>query len=202
MKQIKPIQPRNATHAKKLGFKQVPGAHLYWVLAGTDSWKIGAIWFAGRTWYTGEPEIERTAPARFLNCYVSNRGHPLVSLTNNAGKRWVKQLGRFIWEAYKGPFPRGKICCHVKNDPLDNRLSNLYLGTPKTNQRDRRKDGTDNSGERCSHAKLTWKIVHRIRALWATDKYVQQALADKFGTTRDAVCRIVSNKTWKEQWLT
>jgi len=47
------------------------------------------------------------------------------------------------------------------------------------------------------HSKLTKKIVLEIRADWATGKYTQKQLAEKYNTSRQHIGKIVNRKIWK-----
>ena len=54
-----------------------------------------------------------------------------------------------------------------------------------------------NSGENNPNSKLTEKIVLEIRADWATGKYTQQQLAEKYDVSRSLISKIVNRKIWK-----
>ena len=47
------------------------------------------------------------------------------------------------------------------------------------------------------NSKLTEKIVLEIRADWATGKYTQQHLAEKYDVSRSLIGQIVNRKIWK-----
>ena len=53
-----------------------------------------------------------------------------------------------------------------------------------------------NSGENNPNSKLTEKIVLEIRADWATGKYTQQQLAEKYDVSRSLIGLIVNRKIW------
>lgn len=53
------------------------------------------------------------------------------------------------------------------------------------------------AGEHNPNAKLGWKEVQEIRAMWAIGDHSQQALGDLFGIRQTAISRIVRGLTWK-----
>jgi len=53
-----------------------------------------------------------------------------------------------------------------------------------------------NSGGNNPNSKLTEKIVLEIRADWATGKYTQQQLAEKYNVSRSLISLIVNRKIW------
>jgi len=71
----------------------------------------------------------------------------------------------------------------------------LRWGTPGDNIRDRKFDGTDNSGERNGRSKLTSTQVREIRKLAALGN-THQKLADIYGVKQQAISKIVSGKRW------
>lgn len=54
------------------------------------------------------------------------------------------------------------------------------------------------SGENCPSSKLTWPRVRRLRAERERHGTSYDALAEKYGITRNAVFKIIKNQTWKE----
>lgn len=51
-------------------------------------------------------------------------------------------------------------------------------------------------GEKCYSAKLTWAKVKKIRAEYATGKYLQRELAKKYKVSETTISYIVNNITW------
>jgi hypothetical protein len=58
---------------------------------------------------------------------------------------------------------------------------------------DKKRDGTDNSGEKCHFSKLDWTKVSEIRASNKTVK----ALSQKYDVSTSCISSILKNKTWK-----
>ena len=123
------------------------------------------------------------------------------------GAKWNRQYGTFRLQAKTyiahrvayflatGKQP-GQLCvCHICDNPGCVNPSHLFLGTVADNMADRDHKGRQNhpSGEQHCRAKLTEKQVLRIRA---SDKTLQ-AIADKYGVTRQTISHIKTRKTWK-----
>jgi hypothetical protein len=85
---------------------------------------------------------------------------------------------------------------HSCNNPLCVRPDHLRFGTYKENTQDRLVDGTHQLGTRNNSAKLTREIVESIRASKDT---TLQALADKYGVTKQSVWAVVHNKSWNHK---
>ena len=91
--------------------------------------------------------------------------------------------------------------CHNNGDPCDNRLDNLRWDTPKNNQDDRIKHGTDPKGERNPSAKLTWEQVREIRSKYIPRRYTYRMLGAEYGVNKRTIELIINNKLWKEDEL-
>lgn len=55
---------------------------------------------------------------------------------------------RLVMLAFAGPCPAGHEVCHENGDGLDNRLVNLYYGTPSQNTLDRVRHGTHSNARK------------------------------------------------------
>jgi len=86
---------------------------------------------------------------------------------------------------------------HSCNNPLCVRPDHLRFGTPKENTRDRVAAGTHQLGTRNNSAKLTREIVEDIRASKGTESL--QALAYKYGVTKQSIWAVVHNKSWNHK---
>ena len=103
---------------------------------------------------------------------------------------------RASWEIHNGPIPkgnhRGTMCILHK---CDNKLcvnpKHLFIGTQKDNMRDLRVKGR---GTR----KLTEHQVLSIRKMYASEKYTQGQLADRFMVDRTTIGYVVrKNGGWR-----
>lgn len=105
---------------------------------------------------------------------------------------------RLSYELHKGKIPKGMCVCHSCDNRACVNPNHLWLGTYTDNNhdRDRKNRGADNRGEKSACAKLTWKKVKKIRALYSTGDTTHKELANKFGVHRSAITHIFMGLTW------
>lgn len=72
---------------------------------------------------------------------VHEAGYLLVAVKVD-GKQRRFRVHRLVLEAFVGPCPDGKECCHRDGDPTNNSLGNLYWGTHGQNMNDQVRHGT------------------------------------------------------------
>jgi hypothetical protein len=137
----------------------------------------------------------RRYKGRVLRASLNTKGRPCVGLTRD-GKGRTLRVHCLVAAAFIGPRPEGYEVCHNDGTRTNNHVSNLRYDTPKANQADRVEHGTHNRGERHGMAKLSWSDVREIRALYATGRYTQKELADRYDVTYNTVNRIVRFNTW------
>ena len=97
--------------------------------------EVRSYWRKGRSKRLGplaHPQVMRPGKG-------SGRGTVRVTLD---GEKWNVSI--LVALAFIGPRPPGLFVCH---QPWDNRLSNLYYGTPFENSRDAKKNGKTPQGQ-------------------------------------------------------
>ena len=116
-------------------------------------------------------------------------------------QRKYEKAHRFVYELEIGKILDGKIICHHCDNPSCVNPSHLYLGTYKSNAKDRQKRnrGRNQNGTKNHMAVLNWEKVRKIRAMWQSGNYTQKAIADYFNVSRGCVTGIIYNVNWKEQ---
>jgi hypothetical protein len=135
-------------------------------------------------------------PKGKLKPQVTHKGYLRVCLHNCGVKRYVP-IHTLVLEAFVGPRPARHECRHRSGDKTDNRLGNLCWGTGSENYEDKRKHGTEQSGERHGCAKLTWQQVQEIRAARASGPPNTKALAEQYGVDRTVIQRIGKGLLWR-----
>lgn len=146
---------------------------------GTD----GSVW----SWKTGK--------AVKLKPTLTMYGYLTVRLCGG-GKPVTKFVHHFVLEAFVGPRPTGKECCHNDGVKTNNRLENLRWDTRHNNEADKKKHGTDNTGERHGMVKLTEEEVREIKLLLSLG-WTQQRIARQFNMARMTINRIKMGSLWK-----
>lgn len=105
---------------------------------------------------------------------------------------------RLVCEAFHGKPPEGrKYTAHNDGDGTNNSKSNLRWATQSENLADRKRHGTDPTGERGSGAKLTAEQVKTIRQKFTGKIGEQTAFAAQYGVTVSAIHSVVRGHTWK-----
>jgi HNH endonuclease len=173
-------------------YRPVPGFPGYRV--GNDG-SVWSCWIrSARRARLMSDQWHRLKPTR-----VSKYGHLQVALTRN-GKKYTKQLGALVLEAFVGPRPEGMECCHFpERDPTNCTLPNLRWGTRQENMRDAIYQGTifglHCKGEKNTNCKVTEDDVREIRA--AQGRGAVARLAKKFGVSRQTIISIRMGRTWR-----
>lgn len=121
--------------------------------------------------------------------------HHYKLCSNN--KHRLVQAHRLVWESFNGPVPVGLIIRHLDDNPSNNALSNLAVGTHKDNAADSKRNGHDLSGERHNMAKLTEEDVVAIRVRCRAGES-QVALAKEYGVRQGTISAIVRGKLWPD----
>ena len=77
------------------------------------------------------------------------------------GKQSYYLAHRAVWEAFVGPIDDDSVVRHWADNPHDNRLSELSIGTPRDNSHDRMRNSGNLSPNHCEvgHAKLSGNLV-------------------------------------------
>lgn len=125
--------------------------------------------------------------------YGTGRGTVTISGVNMNAARAM------CLAAFGEPPDPSYFACHKCRGAEDGCVNpkHLYWGTPKQNQQDRLRDGTEIRGEKSKTAKLTRDDVREIRRRAKTEPASQLAL--KFNLHVNSVHRIIRRERWA--WL-
>lgn len=86
--------------------------------------------------------------------------------------------------------------CFKDGDIYNTSLDNLYWTTQSKRMVRRAKENGYARGEDHFKAKLTDQIVREMKAMWATEKYTQVAIAKHFGIHHSTLGNILSGRYW------
>jgi hypothetical protein len=121
-------------------------------------------------------------------------GYRKVGL-RRGGKSHVCLVHQLVLFTFVGPRPKGMLGLHGMGGQLDNRVVNLYWGTPAQNQNeDRQRDGTLTFGEKHHKAKLSWDDVSFIRS---NEHARHSTLAKICGVDSGTIADVLRGVTWK-----
>jgi len=110
----------------------------------------------------------------------------------------VQLAHRVAFELAEGAIPKGSLVCHNCDNPKCVNYQHMRLGTNADNTLDKVKRGRQSclKGKSNGNSKLTEAKVVKIRSLYASDKFTQKELAEKFKVTQTAIGSIVTRKKW------
>ena len=110
---------------------------------------------------------------------------------------------RISWILHHGPIPDDLFVLHTCDVPKCVNPNHLFLGTTQDNSNDKLQKGREirgtkhtRKGKPAEHVKLTEAKVIEIRRLYATGKYSQQFLGEKFGVNQTNIGFIVRRVRW------
>lgn len=174
-------------------WKAIPG-HEGWYEAST----LGRIRSLDRSIPV---QNSRTRPylIRVAGKVLKSTVHPVQGYRHvtlwSSGSQHTSKVSTLIALTFLGPRPAGKHVCHDDGVRTNDRLSNLYYGTPVENAEDKRRHGTHRQGESIPWAKLTRSDVIEIRRL--RGQLSQAKLAKRFGVGQVQIGRIQRGERWR-----
>ena len=122
------------------------------------------------------------------------RGYGYISFWN--GERGLPLRSHrvaYALNAGLSPDFEGGVVMHTCDNPACVNPAHLVLGTQEENMKDKKAKGRNQSGSRCTYAKLTESQVVAIRA----DKRFQYVIAEEYGLTQQTVSDIKTRRIWK-----
>ena len=134
----------------------------------------------------------RTVPPRTLS--LARRGCYRMASLSRDGKQSCENVHRLVAAAFLGPCPLGMIVLHGELGSSNDSLANLRYGTQAENMADKRRDGTERTGERHGNSKLTESKVLEIRSR-AIDTPLRQ-LAREYCVSQRTIQWVVRRRSW------
>lgn len=110
------------------------------------------------------------------------------------GRYHHRSIHDIVLTAFVGPRPHGYYGCHKDDRPINNRLPNLYWGTPAENCADKIRHGNQPRGEIIPWSKLSEEDVKFIRK--NAGVISQSKMAERFGVGQPQISRIVNRREW------
>jgi len=153
----------------------------------------------GKVW-SGPKGINNTT-GKWLKGTAQNKrsGHLVINLWKNK-KPKTQYIHRLVLEAFVGPCPEGMECRHLDGNPQNNNLSNLCWGTDAENCADRKRHGTENTGEKQGRSKLTEQNVRMIIYIQRTGELARKEIAKIFSVSPGTISDIKYKRSWKHIW--
>ncbi len=129
---------------------------------------------------------------RLMHPQLAPHGYAIVTLSRSGGQKSIS-LHRMVLDAFVGPRPIGKECCHWDSKRTNNRLENLRWDSRQANAKDKERHGTASRGTSNPAAKLCELDVCMIRDLDAK----QVDIAEFFDISQEHVSDIRTRKAWR-----
>ena len=126
---------------------------------------------------------------------TTDGGYPVLGLSR-AGIVKTRCVHSLVLEAWFGPRPRGKECCHLDGRPDNNSISNLRWASKRMNANDTIRMNRHCSGQDHPHTKLKDRDVRLLRDLRHRKGLTYKQLAERFGISRGGVGLIVRRVNW------
>jgi len=141
----------------------------------------------------------RTVRERILRLAKDCDGYAMATFSMTEGGRPKShKVHQLVAHAFLGKQPDGTWVLHGINGKEDNRVENLYYGTPAQNVKDKWRDGTIIVGEKHHKAKLKEADVIEIRELHEQG-LTCKAIAARYGVYHTAIAKIINRQNWR--WL-
>jgi hypothetical protein len=174
-----------------------PTAVEYRDIHGFAGYRVGSDGSVWSRWEYNGRNPRRLGEWRRMRATIGTGGYPGLGLYRERRARYRK-VHLLVLEAFVGPRPPGMQGCHENGIPSDCRLGNLRWDTPKSNQADRLKHGTDCRGEKNAIAKLTEADVIEIRRRRLGGER-GAVLAREYGVSQSTIAAIKTGQNWR--WL-
>ena len=154
-----------------------------WRVKSRPGFGTGSESFLSKTWRQLTPVADRDGYLRVcLQC---------------DGKQLSRTVHCLVLEGFVGKRPSGMQGCHNDGDRANNQPNNLRWDTPRGNNADKKRHGTEQCGERHPGAKLTHEDAKIIQHRLATEgRGVVQRLADEYRVKRWIISQIRNGKHW------
>lgn len=128
-------------------------------------------------------------------------GYTNYHLCKNGVRRYHR-AHKMVWEAFRGPIPKGKELNHIDSDRANPALSNLELMTRSENaayafsHNGRPPTNNPSPGSRNGSAKLTEADIPKIFAMREDGMY-QYQIAETFGVSQPMIGNVLRRKNWR-----
>lgn len=158
-------------------WKAIPNYEGYFI---SDKGEVGTQWIN-----KGRHGLIRVEEIKTMKCSLSAKKYKMVKLGGRKAK-W-QSIHRLVYENFKGEIPEGLFVRHLNDNPLDNNVENLELGTQKDNMSDARANGLlGKNGKLDDEEKLE---IIKIKNL--NPETPNRVIAEKFKVGRKTIDRVI-----------
>lgn len=160
------------------------------------------LYHVSNTWHIKAISTSDRCKERILKPGKKKSWHRYVNLCKNSISRSTS-VHRLVWQAYFWiDINDRKICVlHKDDDPSNNHVDNLFIGTAKDNVQDMMSKGRNRNKvfrwENHGMATLTDAEVIEIRNKYTGEMWQQTALAKEYNKKLYTINKIILRKSWK-----
>ena len=159
----------------------------------SDKGNVGTQWIN-----KGRHGLVKGEEIKTMQCSLSAKKYKMVRLGGRKSK-W-KSVHRLVYENFKGEIPEGLFVRHLNDNPLDNNVDNLKLGTQKDNMSDARINGLLGKNKKLDDE----KILEVIKTKNLNPEIPNRLIAEKFEVSRRTIDRVIKeyrNQTEEFQYV-
>lgn len=178
--------PESQLATKRKDIRAVRGfEQFYQVDAGGSIYRLWRMTSDGRAL---EPRELKGSRGRYIQVTLCGLNRSYVQ----------KGVHIIVCEAFHGSAPSDQHePNHKDGNKHNNAADNLEWVTRAENQRHAADIGLKPHGEKSHLAKLTLVAVREIRAFLATGRFSQKQIATRFGVAQSTICKINTEKKWR-----
>ena len=166
-------------------WKEIEGFEGYFI---TPNGEVGTKWVnKGRHGLFLQDEIKVMKCSR-----TTSKRYKMVRLGGRSGK-W-ETVHRLVYKTFIGDIPKGLFVRHLNDNPVDNRVENLKLGTQKDNMQDAKRNGLMLGRAKKIDDDQKAEI---IRLKHSNPKMPNRLIADKYKVSRKTIDRVITENRGK-----
>lgn len=133
---------------------------------------------------------------RIHKYHINKAGRPRVELSKN-GVQKIFSVSRLVAAVFLPNPLKLPLVCHKDDNPLNNKVENLFWGTQMDNIKDKVSKNRQAKGETNAQSYLKENQVLEIRGKFDSGDYRICDLAIEYSTTDVNISHIVKRKNWR-----
>lgn len=161
-----------------------------------EIWKPVPRW-SERYYVSNTGRIFSLRLGRLISPWTSKAGY-LCCRLQSGRKVETWRVHRLVYLTHIGPIPTGLDVAHLNGVSTDNNALNLVAATRSENCGHKVVHGTDQSGERSTCHKLTWKKVDEVRSRYMAGEFMS-SIGNSMGVHKATIRNVIRFITWKPE---
>jgi len=173
--------------------------HETWItVSGYDGYEVSNLGRVRSTRPINRFAREPDTP-RILNPFSKGKRRYLYCSLRKDGVLWSARVHHLVLEAFVGPRLEGLEGCHKDDNQENNRLDNLYWGTPAQNVEDKLRNGKQVRGSANHFAAIDENKAKEIKLALRMDSSRGniERISKALNVSRHIVSNIKNEKSWR-----